>query len=169
MAQAQNTCDCGNDDFLFVKDQNLDKAWKTGNKYARICTDCGSRFFLAKSMYQNSDERYVIPSGESKPIPIFNCPDDTCGREVTGKPDECPHCGAEYVWPDDEPDDEGGEDDAEEDVEPDDPDPDGEETLDGDDEDDEPEDDDDDGGEEEPEEESEDDGGDETADSEEDS
>lgn len=158
----QDACDCGNESFLFTKDQNLDKAWKTGNKYVRICDDCGSRYFLAKSMYRQSDEQYVIPSGESSPIPIFDCPDDDCQKRVTGKPDECPYCGAEYIWPsedDEDGEDEDGDDSGEADVDPDDPDPEGEEALDEDDE--EPDEGEDD-------EEPDDDGGDETADNEED-
>lgn len=108
--QTDAACDCGNDTFYFTKDQNLDKAWKVGNKYARICTDCGHRYFLAKSMWQDVSDQYVILDGEDEPIPIFDCP--ACAETVTGQPDECPYCDVEYRWEaeeDDEVDEEAEE------------------------------------------------------------
>lgn len=100
-------CDCGNKEFLYVKDLNLDKVWKSGNKFCRVCTACGSRYFLAKSIYQRAEDQYVILDGENTPIPIFACPNKTCEETVTGLPDACPFCDVPYVWDD-------GEDEAEE-------------------------------------------------------
>lgn len=110
----KQACDCGCNEFHFTKDLNLDFAWKAGNKYCRICTDCGARYFLAKSMYEAVEDQYVIVAGEDDPVPSFDCP--ACDEPVTGTPNKCPFCDQEYVWG--EPDDEA-EDDQEA-VEPDD-------------------------------------------------
>lgn len=92
-----NPCDCGNTEFFFVKDLNLDKAWKAGNMYSRKCVDCGARYFLAKSLWRDVSDQYVILDGEDEPVPIFSCP--RCEERVTGQPSECPYCDAEYTWP----------------------------------------------------------------------
>lgn len=92
----KSTCDCGNDEFLFCKDLNLDKVWKAGNQYCRVCTDCGNRFFLSESMYDAIDDKFVILDGEDEPIPIFDCP--ACEETVTGTPPQCPYCDVEYDW-----------------------------------------------------------------------
>lgn len=107
--QHSKVCDCGNDSFLLTKDLNLDKVWKAGNKYCRICTDCGNRYFLSKAMYEAASETFVILDGAEKPIPLRECPN--CEEEVTGDPDDCPYCDitfAEYD-PDDAEDDEDDE------------------------------------------------------------
>lgn len=96
-------CDCGNDEFYFCKDLNLDKAWKAGNKWCRICTDCGNRYFLSQAMYQAATDQYVILNGEDDPQPVFECP--ACSEQVTGQPGACPYCDVEYDWgPSDETD-----------------------------------------------------------------
>lgn len=106
----RKVCDCGNDEFYFTKDLNLDKAWKAGNKFARICTECGNRYFLSKAMYQAASDQFVILDGEDDPIPIFDCP--KCGEQVTGQPDSCPYCDVEYQWPDEQSDDQSDDDSA---------------------------------------------------------
>jgi len=93
----QQSCDCGCNEFYFCKDLNLEPVWKAGNKFCRVCADCGSRYFLAKSMYQQVSDRYIIPRGEDEPVPIFDCP--RCEETVTGLPNSCPYCDAEYEWP----------------------------------------------------------------------
>lgn len=90
------TCDCGGTEFYFAKDLNLEPVWKRGNKYCRICADCGNRYFLAKSMYERVSDQYVILQGESEPIPLFECP--ACETEVSGTPEQCPYCDVEYDW-----------------------------------------------------------------------
>jgi hypothetical protein len=92
----QKTCDCGNDEFIFVKDLNLAKVWKAGNKYARICVDCGNRYFLGKAMWEAARDQFVILDGEDDPKPLFDCP--VCGEDVTGWPDQCPYCDTDYEW-----------------------------------------------------------------------
>lgn len=94
--RGQKTCDCGNGEFIFVKDLNLAKVWKSGNKFARICTDCGNRYFLGKAMWENATDQYVILDGEDEPVPIFDCP--ACEETVTGWPDSCPYCDVPYEW-----------------------------------------------------------------------
>lgn len=93
----KKVCDCGNAEFYFAKDLNLDKVWKAGNKFCRICTECGTRFFLSKAMYEAATDQYVILDGEDEPVPIFSCP--SCDEQVTGQPDACPYCDTEYEWP----------------------------------------------------------------------
>lgn len=94
--QRKAACECGNDVFYFVKDLNLDKVWKAGNKYTRICTDCGSRYFLSQAMWEASDDTYVILKGDDTPLPLFSCP--ACEESVTGTPENCPYCDAEFDW-----------------------------------------------------------------------
>lgn len=101
--------DCGNGEFYFAKDLNLDKVWKAGNQFCRICTECGNRYFLSKAMYRAASDQYVILDGEDDPIPIFDCPN--CDEQVTGQPDSCPYCDVEYEWPDS---DDSGDEDSEE-------------------------------------------------------
>lgn len=104
--QYQQECDCGNEEFYFCEDLNLDKAWKAGNKWCRICTDCGNRYFLSKTMYRAATDQYVILEGEDDPVPVFDCP--RCEKRVTGQPSECPYCDVEYHWGDDDADEEEG-------------------------------------------------------------
>lgn len=98
--RGQKTCDCGSEDFIFVKDLNLAKVWKAGNKYARICVECGNRYFLGKAMWEGARDQYVILDGEDQPVPIFDCP--VCEETVTGWPETCPYCDAEYHWDEEE-------------------------------------------------------------------
>jgi hypothetical protein len=94
------TCGCGGTEFIFVKDLNLAKVWKAGNKFARICVDCGNRYFLGKSMWEAARDQFVILDGETDPKPLFECP--VCGEQVTGWPDKCPYCDAGYEWAEDD-------------------------------------------------------------------
>lgn len=105
--RGEKTCDCGGDEFIFVKDMNLAKVWKAGNKYARVCVDCGNRYFLGKAMWENARDQYVILEGEDDPNPIFDCP--ACEETVTGWPDACPYCDTEYEWGEDAKVDIGGD------------------------------------------------------------
>lgn len=111
-------CDCGNGEFYFCKDLNLDKAWKAGNMFCRICTECGNRYFLSQAMYQAASDQYVILDGEDEPIPVFECP--ACDEQVTGQPDTCPYCDVEYQWGEDSSDSEEAESESESDQEADD-------------------------------------------------
>lgn len=118
--QRKAACECGNETFYFVKDLNLDKVWKAGNKYARLCTACGARYFLSEAMWERADDHYVILRGDDAPVPLFSCP--ACGESVTGTPDQCPFCEAEFDWshysdpgdrdsaPDDDDDDDDDDD-----------------------------------------------------------
>jgi len=74
-------------------------------------------------MWEQIEDRYVIPIGKDIPrpmkdcdacgedtwrtdddecglcgAPLFDCPN--CGEEISGKVDNCPECDAEYRWPD---------------------------------------------------------------------
>lgn len=104
--RGKKTCDCGSGEFIFVKDLNLAKVWKSGNKFARICTACGNRYFLGKAMWENATDQYVILDGEDEPVPIFDCP--ACEETVTGWPDSCPYCDVPYEWNEAEKIDIGG-------------------------------------------------------------
>lgn len=95
-SQHQTECSCGNEHFVFVKDLNMAAVWKTGNKFCRICSECGNRFFLSKSIYHSARDQYVILKGEDTPTPIYDCP--ACDESVTGYPESCPYCDTEYGW-----------------------------------------------------------------------
>lgn len=117
------TCECGNGEFVTAIDLKLVPAHMPGNKFCRICTECGTRHFCSKEHFENSEKKHVIPVKEKAPVEgvecdecdgwtwvtnnhncarcsanIFPCP--KCDEQVHGQPDECPHCGIEYNWND---------------------------------------------------------------------
>lgn len=102
-------CACGasEEDLLVVYDRNFDYPWKGGNPYARLCPDCGSRTFTARSYWESQEVPYVIVKGGETPQPLYDCPYDDCDGSFLGTPSECPDCEQELLWGDDEG---GGED-----------------------------------------------------------
>lgn len=115
------SCECGNGEFVPALDLKMVPSHVPGNKYCRICSGCGKRHFCSKDHYEQSDNKHVVPVKETKPVEatecescgeqtwengahecarcganIFDCP--SCGDEVHGEPDECPHCGVDYDW-----------------------------------------------------------------------
>lgn len=114
-------CECGNGEFVAAVDLKLIPAHMPGNKYCRICTNCGTRHFCSKAHFERSDDKHVIPVKEKAPVEavecdscdgwtwvtaahncarcqenIFPCPE--CEKQVHGEPAECPHCGVAYAW-----------------------------------------------------------------------
>lgn len=114
-------CDCGNGEFVTAIDLKMVPPHMPGNKYCRICTNCGARHFCSKSHFERTTDKHVIPVKETDPVEaehcekcdgytwvtkdhdcarcgdnIFPCPE--CGETVHGQPDECPHCGVDYQW-----------------------------------------------------------------------
>lgn len=93
-------CGTPESEMLVVYDKNLDKPWRGGNPYSRICPSCGARTFSSKSYWKSQAVPYVIPVGEEEPQPLFRCPYDDCDETFLGKQDECPGCGRELIWED---------------------------------------------------------------------
>lgn len=119
-----NCDDVGESEMLVVLDRNFEYPWKSGNKYARICPECGSRTFCPESYWESKDAdpedvAYVIEKAEDKEDreirPRFRCPytgefvedgGEPCGEVFLGEPhsaeavgpDECPHCERELNW-----------------------------------------------------------------------
>lgn len=96
------------------RDLNLDYPWKGGNQYSRICPECGSRTFTAKSYWEQrvedpEQQAYVVPQGEEEPQPYFICPYEDCTGTFHGFPDECPECEQPFEWEGIEDDDSEGE------------------------------------------------------------
>lgn len=94
-------------EMLVTKDLNLDFPWKSGNKYARICPECGSRNFTTRTYWETVEVSFVIPREEEKPRPLYRCPyteevvdegEEPCGEEFVGPPldeglpEACPEC-----------------------------------------------------------------------------
>lgn len=94
-------------DMVIARDMNMDVPFKGGNQYARICPDCGSRTFTSKSYFKSVDDPYIIPKGESEPIPKaeYEARDED---ETEAEPEPEP----EPDEAEDEPDEEDGEDDV---------------------------------------------------------
>ena len=109
------------DELLIVKDLGMLKEHIPGNPYSRYDPDNGQRKYCSQSLWDNADEKFVIPEGANDPrphveceecghdsyrtdddecgrcgCPLFDCP--ACGEEVCGQPSECPACGAAYKW-----------------------------------------------------------------------
>jgi RNA polymerase subunit RPABC4/transcription elongation factor Spt4 len=99
-----NGCCVPESEMLVCRDLNLDYPWKGGNQYSRICPECGSRTFTAKSYWEmrveDPDEQaYIIPQGDdTEPQPYFICPYGDCTGTFYGFPDECPECEREFEW-----------------------------------------------------------------------
>lgn len=114
-------CDCGEGEFVAALDLKLVPSHVPGNKYCRMCKNCGKRHFVSRKFFERSEDKHVIPVKETDPVEatecdscdsitwvtggsecarcgenIFDCPN--CGEEVQGEPDECPNCGTDYNW-----------------------------------------------------------------------
>ena len=104
-------CDDGGE-IVPVLDKNIEERDKPGNKYRRLCVQC-DRFnrMASGEEWENHPGALVIPVGEPReasaaveaslflddePENEFQCPN--CGTHLTGYPDECPDCPAEFQW-----------------------------------------------------------------------
>lgn len=107
---------------IIAKDLSVDKSLVPGNPYCRYSVEDGARTYCSQDLWEDADEKYVIPEGSTIPRPhvkcescgedtwvkdetcarcgkpVFVCPADGCEAEVHGKPDNCPECGAGYKW-----------------------------------------------------------------------
>lgn len=115
---------------VVAKDLDIANKAISGNPFVRYDTETEQRKYTSEGMWDQVDDKYVIPEGREIPrplivcqvcdqdswrtnddscglcgAPIFDCPADECGEEVHGQPDECPHCGAGYKWGDEETED----------------------------------------------------------------
>lgn len=86
-----------------VRDRNMDYPWVGGNKYARICPECGARQFCAKSYWlqrYRDPERvaHIIKKGEDEPVVAFECVYEGCDGMLVDFPDECPECERAIEW-----------------------------------------------------------------------
>lgn len=88
----------GEDNMMVVRDLNLDYPWKGGNQYKRMCPDCGSVQFTARTYWEMAEPKFVIQKGEDKPKPMFTCPWEDCDGELVGTPEECDECGNPLEW-----------------------------------------------------------------------
>jgi hypothetical protein len=117
-----NCGDVSEAEMMVAKDLNFAYAWKSGNKFARICPECGARTFTAGSYWESEEAdptkvAWVIEKGDTKDDarPRFYCPydeevvdEEPCGERFLGAPhnadavgpEECPHCGRELQWED---------------------------------------------------------------------
>ena len=106
-------------EMLVVRDRNMDYPWKGGNKYARICPQCGKRQFCAKSYWQqryHGDDAvaYIIKKGEEgEPVPAYECPFGDCDGMLVDYPSECGRCEEPIEWHGLDDDGDFGDDDAE--------------------------------------------------------
>jgi len=102
----QNGC-CGLDEseIMVVRDLNMAAPHKGGNQFSRICPECGTRKFCTRRYWETNDEQYVIPNGEKEPVQLFDCPYPDCDGEIHEGLDECPDCGSEIEWVDEDEDD----------------------------------------------------------------
>lgn len=91
-------CNVPENDMLVAYDRNMDKPWKGGNPYSRVCPECGNRTFAPKSLFETQDQQYVIKRGENEVQPLYYCPYEDCGEPFAGMPDECPACEREIIW-----------------------------------------------------------------------
>lgn len=96
------SCGTPESEILVVYDRNMDKPWKGGNPYSRICPNCGSRTFAPKTQWLEQDVRYVIKRDESQPKPYYFCPYEDCDGQFVGEVDECPECERPIEWADEE-------------------------------------------------------------------
>lgn len=92
------SCGTPESEILVVYDRNMDKPWKGGNPYSRICPNCGSRTFSPKSQWLEQETRYVIKRGENEPKPYYLCPYEDCDEQFVGEVDECPGCERPIEW-----------------------------------------------------------------------
>lgn len=107
---------------IIVKDLATAISPVPGNPYARFDTSDESRKYCSKDLWENADQKFVIPQGAATtPQPlvecevcgddsyqdennecgrcgtnIFDCPE--CGSEHHGEPEECSECGVKYNW-----------------------------------------------------------------------
>jgi hypothetical protein len=91
-------CETPESEMLVTYDRNKDYPWKSGNPYCRICPECGSRTFTARSYWESQEVRYVIPKSESDPQPLYGCPYEDCGATFVGEVGECPTCERAIEW-----------------------------------------------------------------------
>jgi hypothetical protein len=108
----QDGCCVPEGEMLVVRNLNLDYPWKGGNQYARVCPECESQTFTAKSYWQmrlSNDEMdaHVVPKGEDERRLAFPCPygasdefDIECDGFVWVGCDECESCGEDIEWED---------------------------------------------------------------------
>lgn len=107
----QDGCCVPETEMHVVRNLNLDYPWKGGNQYARVCPECESQTFTAKSYWQmrlESDELpcHVIPKGEDERKLAYPCPMpdydevgvDECDGVVWVGKDECDECGHAIEW-----------------------------------------------------------------------
>lgn len=115
---------------IVVKDMALAKDLVPGNPFSRYDTENGGRKYCSAELWDQVEDKYVIPEGDQIPkpmvvcqaceneswkdengecgmcgVPMFVCPAEDCEVEIHGRPDECPECGAGYRWPDKTEDD----------------------------------------------------------------
>jgi len=108
---------------IIAKDLSIVSRLMPGNPYCRYDTGDKTRKYCSEELYENADEKFVIPEDGKIPrplvvcdecgqdsyktgddecgrcgVPMFDCP--SCGDEVHGKKDSCPNCGANYNWED---------------------------------------------------------------------
>ena len=105
-------CCVPEEEMTIVRDLNLAAPYKGGNQYARICPTCGARQFTTKKYWESVDEQYVIPSGESDPVRLYDCPNPECDDTIYDGEPECDACGVEIEWVDEDDDDEQTDKDA---------------------------------------------------------
>lgn len=100
-------CCVPEEEMIVARDLNLDYPWKGGNQYCRICPECWSRTFTAKSYWEMRKSNpelpaHVIPRDGDKPVQLFDCPYDDCDGELHGQVEECEDCEREIHWQDDD-------------------------------------------------------------------
>ncbi len=106
----QDGCCVSEGDMRVVRDLNLDYPWKGGNQYSRVCPECHSQTFTAKSYWQmrmgSGDlDAHVVPKGDDESVVAYHCPygqsdefDTSCEGVVWVGKDECDSCGQEIDW-----------------------------------------------------------------------
>lgn len=107
---------------IIAKDLSIASSVVPGNPFCRYDTENEQRKYCSKSLWNDADEKYVIPEGGSIPrkhvecevcendsyrtdddacgrcgTPIFDCPND-CGAVVHGEAEKCHNCDAPYSW-----------------------------------------------------------------------
>lgn len=113
---------------IIAKDLSVTRSLVPGNPYCRYDTEDQTRKYCSKDLWDDADEKYIIPEDSKIPRPhefcesceqdsytvesaereepvcgrcgkpIFVCPAPECEETVYGEPDKCPECGASYKW-----------------------------------------------------------------------